>query len=183
MTILVAESRGIRRTVNRGCFMAMMAAIKKVLSPISEARIMPHDFKKPSKKWPSAIKCMSAYATTPACIRLRGGKVGRGQSGDLKGIHVAAGWKGGMAASSTFKQTSADRFCSTSESKHTSRSRNAGLDLMPVNELNGPTPRYSSAEINFELFENGPLNNVSATLVTTINCYRVRTLNPLVTGT
>jgi hypothetical protein len=30
-------------------FIAMTAAIKKVLSPISEARMTPHDLKKPSK--------------------------------------------------------------------------------------------------------------------------------------
>ena len=29
--------------------MAMMAAMKKVLSPISDASIMPHDLRKPSK--------------------------------------------------------------------------------------------------------------------------------------
>jgi hypothetical protein len=29
---------------------AIMAAIKNVLSPISDARITPHDFKKPVKK-------------------------------------------------------------------------------------------------------------------------------------
>lgn len=34
-------------TVSRECFMAMMAAMKKVLSPISEARIIPHDFRNP----------------------------------------------------------------------------------------------------------------------------------------
>ena len=38
-------------TTARECFMAMIAAMKNVLSPISDARIMPHDFRKPSNTW------------------------------------------------------------------------------------------------------------------------------------
>ena len=34
-----------------GCFIAMMAAMKKVLSPISETRIMPQDLRKPCFGW------------------------------------------------------------------------------------------------------------------------------------
>ena len=41
--------------------MAIMAAIKNVLSPISEARIIPHDFRNPSKKWLSAIICITVH--------------------------------------------------------------------------------------------------------------------------
>ena len=45
-------------TTVRECFMAMIAAMKKVLSPISDARIMPHDFKNPSTTWLSANSCI-----------------------------------------------------------------------------------------------------------------------------
>ena len=41
------ETRGCPLTSSLECFMARMAAMKKVLSPISLHKIIPHDFRKP----------------------------------------------------------------------------------------------------------------------------------------
>lgn len=43
--------------------MAMTAAMKKVLSPISETSIIPHDFRKPAPKPPAKILVMVLDAT------------------------------------------------------------------------------------------------------------------------
>ena len=46
--VIVAKAASApEKTVTRECFIAMMAAMKKVLSPISDARIIPHDLRNP----------------------------------------------------------------------------------------------------------------------------------------
>jgi hypothetical protein len=56
------------KTVNRGCLVAMMAAMRKVLSPISETRIKVKDCMSASAsfRWYALVLCYEAGRRCPA---------------------------------------------------------------------------------------------------------------------
>lgn len=61
-----------KNTVSRECFMAMMAAMKKVLSPISDTMITDKDAKKP---WMNPVRVTSAGLSTSMLPKVCNNKV------------------------------------------------------------------------------------------------------------
>ena len=57
-----------RLTSRCGCFIAMMAAMKKVLSPISETRIMPQDLRKPCRKNEKTVRAARIDDASGKCV-------------------------------------------------------------------------------------------------------------------